>query len=260
MNKWLAAALLISWVPIGNSAEAIITGVGHVKSSPDYIELNILIDSKCYASPNEARKVNDESARKIVDFLNEKIKKKDNYNTVISTGGYTQPYRTYYQDKYFCEDTFQKQNNIIFRTQDLENFESLFNEIQNVVYKQLSRAAPNVIEASISYATMSSPIAGISQELRSQLEQKSLALAFQDATAKLSALLKSNKIQNLKMTRASEIPPIEPMPIYQKRMAAPMEMMAGGARAQDSAPVQFDEQDIDKTIYFQFTFDDINLP
>ncbi|MBI2790944.1 MAG: SIMPL domain-containing protein [Gammaproteobacteria bacterium] len=260
MNKWSVTAILISWVSIGNAAEAMITGVGHVKSSPDYIELNILVDSKCYSTPSDARKINDEAARKIVDFLNSKIKKKDNYNTVISTGGYTQPYQTYYQDKYFCKDTFQKQNNIIFRTQDIDNFESLFDEIQNTVYKQISRFSPLLIESSISYATISSPVPGISQDLRSQLEQKALGLAFQDASAKLSALLKSNKIQNLKMVKASEIPPTEPMPFFQKRIA-PMEMMAGGGGQGDSrVPVQFDEQDIDKTIYFQFTFDDISLP
>lgn len=260
MNKF-STALLISWAPIGLCAEAIIIGEGHVLSSPDYIELSILIDSKCYATPNQARKVNDEAARKIVDFLNGKIKKKDNYNTVISTGGYTQPYQTYYQDKYFCQDTFQKQNNIIFRTQDLENFESLFDEIQNVVYKQLSRAAPNVIEASISSATMSSPVPGVSQELRATLEQKALNLAYQDATAKLSALLKNNKIQNLKLTKASEIPPTEPMPTFERR-AAPMALMAAGGAANkmEQAPVQFDEQNIDKTIFFQFSFDDISLP
>ena len=234
---------------------------GQVRSAPDYVELTISVESKCYPTPGDARKVNDESARKIVDFLNGKIKKKDPYNTVISTGGYTSPYQTWYEDKRFCENTFQKQTIIIFRTQDVKNFESLFDEVQNNVYKELSRDMPNVIQASISSASMSNPVPGVSDEQRTQLEKQAIALAFKDARAKLSALFGEKGVMNLKMTSASEISPQMPTPIYQRR--SPMAMMKAGGGAEvmaPSAPVQFDDQEIAKTIYFTFSFDDINLP
>jgi uncharacterized protein YggE len=259
MNKWPVTALLISWVPIGFSAEAILTGQGQVLSAPDYVELTILVDSKCYGSVDEARKINDTATRKIVDFLNDKLEKKDTYNAVTSYGGYTLPYQTYYQDKYFCQDTFQKQNTIVFRTQNIKQFEGLFEEIQNMVYKQFPRNAPAVVESAISYVTMSNPTPGISTALRTALEQKAIALALHDATAKLSALMGTNKIQNLKISHVSELPPDEIKPFF--REMAPMAMASGRMeKSGNSAPVQFDEQNINKIIYFKFTFDDITLP
>lgn len=260
MKKCSVAALIISGVPFyANGAEALIVGQGQVRSSPDFVELSITVDSKCYPSIADARKVNDEAARKIVDFLNGKIKKKDAYNTVVTSGGYTSAYQTYYQNKYFCEDTFQKQNVITFRTQDLEHFESLFNEIQNMAYKELAHSAPNVIESAISYVSMGNPTPGISNEQRTKLEKQAVDLSYKDAKEKLNALFGEYKVLNLKLTNASELPPDQPIPMRQQRMA-PMAMMAGAARAQaERAPVQFDEQEINKTMYFIFSFDDINL-
>lgn len=243
---------------LGNSAEAILVGEGEVLSSPDYVTLSIIVDSKCYPTPAEARKVNDDAARKIVDFLNTKIKNKDAYNTVVSNGGYTSAYQTYYKDKMLCQNTFQKQITIIFKTQDLKEFESLFNEIQTMVYKQFSSNAPAVVDAAISYVSMSDPLPGITTEFRSKLEQKALALAFADAKAKLYSLFDKNGIQNLKMTYATEISPDEAKPLLQSRAAVPMAMMATN-KMEKRAPVQFEEQTINKTIFFKFTFDDIPL-
>lgn len=261
MNKKLCTALLLGWIPFSYAAEAVITGEGKVTSLPDYVELTITVDSLCYPSANDARMVNDEAARKIVDFLNAKIQKKDLYNTVISTGGFTVPYRYYYQDRFLCDNTFQKQNTIVFRTQDLKNFETLFDEIQNTVYQQFPRTPPAVIQSSISYVTMSMPMAGISNTLRSQLEQKALAMAFEDAKAKLAALFGKQKIQSVKVSHLSELPPDdEPKPRYAQEMAMGTAVMsARAAPKMDSAPVQFDQQEIQKTIYFTFTFDDVEL-
>ena len=259
MYKYWVPALLLSYFNISFAAEAILIGEGQVISSPDYVEMSIIVDSKCYPTPGDARKVNDEASRKIVDFLNTKIKKKDAYNIVVSTGGFTLPYQTYYQERYLCQNTFQKQNVIVFKTQDLKEFEGLFNEIQNVVYKQFDRTPPSVIESSISFVTMSDPTPGISIPLRSKLEQKALTLAYEDAKEKLFSLLGKNTIQNLKLVRASEISPEEPKPIFQAR-GAPMMMGARMEKNVEQAPVQFDEQNISKTIYFEFKFDDIVLP
>jgi len=261
MQKLAVAALVFSWAPLGYCAQALISGQGQVLSSPDYVELSILVDSKCYSTPDDARQVNDEASRKIVDFLNAKIKKKDNYNIVISTGGYTLPYETYYQDKFLCQNTYQKQNTIIFRTQELEHFETLFNDIQNMIYKQFKRTAPTIIDSSVSFVIMSNPTPSITDALRTQLEQKAIALAFNDASQKLSALFGNQKMQNVKMIDASEFSPDEPTPFY-AQSAAPMALMrAGGMNKQaERAPVQFEEQTIKKTIYFRFTFDDIVIP
>lgn len=257
MKKNIISVILISWMQISLGAEALLTGQGQVISSPDYVELNITIDSKCYPSPLDARKINDDAARKIVDFLNTKIKKKDLYNSVVSAGGYTLPYQTYYQDKYLCLNTFQKQNNITFRTQDLAHFETLFDEIQNTVYKQLQPNPPSVIESSISYVTMAAPVPGISTKLRAELEQKAMGLAYTDATEKLSALF-GKKVQNVKVIYASELPPDEPKPLFRQEVA-PMALMGARMEKSSAAPVQFEEQTINKIIYFKFNFDDVPI-
>lgn len=260
MKKCSVAALMTSLiVPINlYGAEAIIIGQGELRSAPDYVELSILVDSKCYNTVAEARKVNDDASRKIVDFLNTKITKKDAYNSVVTTGGFTSAYQTYYQNKYFCENTFQKQNTIIFRTQEVDKFEALFEEIQNTVYKEVDRYAPSIIQSSISFAVMSSPMPGISNEQRTELEKQAIGLAFKDAKAKLTALFGNTKVLNLKLVSASDSSVMQPvpMPYYQKaRMAsAPMAEMGGS-----QAPVQFDQQEISKTVTFKFTFDDLPI-
>lgn len=259
MKIILTSVLLLSWQPIIYAGEAVLSGQAYVLSEPDYVELYITVESKCYPTVIEATQINDESAKNIVDFLNTKLDKKDEYNKVVTNGGYTLPYQTYYQDKFFCQDTFQKTNNIIFRTQKLKGFEKLFNEIQNVVYKQLSHKMPSVVESAISYATISAPNPGISTPKRTELEQKAIRLAFNDAKGKLQSLFDDKKLTNFKLTHVSEFPPNEPRPHPMAR-AAPMELMsAKGGNGGGDAPVEFDQQAINKTMYFTFTFDDLGL-
>lgn len=260
IKKCTFFAILLSCSQSSFGAEAVLVGEGEVLGAPNTVTLTISVDSKCYSTPSDAREKNDQATRKIVDFLNTKIKKKDAYNAVVVNGGYTSNYQTYFRNEIYCSDTFQKQTGILFKTQELENFEELFNEIQNVVYKEFERNAPSVIQQTISYVSMSNPQPSISSERQSQLEQQAMGLAFTDAKNKLKSLFGAN-IQNLKMVRASEIPPDSPVPIYTHK-SSPMAMMAGGMAPQEAsaAPVQFDDLRVHKTIYFNFTFDDIALP
>ncbi len=240
-------------------AEAVIMGQGRVLANPDYVELGIQVESKCYSHPAEARKANDEAARKIVDFLNtkiNKINKENNHNKVISLGGYTSAYQQYYQDKIVCPNTFQKTNNITFRTQEVENFELLFNEIQSQVYALFSAEPRGMMESSITYVTLSSPIPNVSDQKTAELEQQAMSMALDNARSKLKALFGVEKIQNLKLRQVSEWAPEKSIPYAQ----APMAMMSG-ARAEKSAsaPVQFDREWVSKTLYFTFGFDDLAL-
>lgn len=258
MYKLSGIAFLISLSTSAYSAEALLSGEGQVQSAPDFVEITLSVDSKCYATPGDARKVNDEASRKIVDFLNSKIQNKNNYNNVITTGGYTLPYQNYYRDKIVCLNTFQKNNTIVFRTQDMKNFETLFNDIQNRVYKEFKSDPASAIESEISYVTISDPIPSISDDVRAQLENSATALAFTNAKNKLYALLGKDKIKNLKMTQASEFAPDEPTPIF-RSSSAPMMVTGRMQKNSEQAPVQFDEKKVNKTIYFKFVFDDISL-
>lgn len=258
MYKPTMFLLLICGSQLTHAGEALIAGQGQVTSVPDYVEINITVDSKCYATPAEASKANDEAARKIVDFLNNKVKRKDQYNKVISNGGYTSPFQVYVHDKILCPNTFQKQNTITFRTQDLNNIESLFFDIQNTVYQQFKGSEPTVIDAPISYAVISNPVPSLSASLRAQLERKAIALAFADAQAKLRALFGTYPLHNVKVTQASEFSPDEPKPVFRSGNA-PMMARAVSEKFAQRAPVQFEDQTFEKTIYFTFVFDDISL-
>jgi len=249
--RFFLATLLLGYLPVGWCADVVLTGQGQVSSPPDYVEMMIVVDAKCYATPAKASAVNDEFSRIIVDFLNTKIKKRDRYNNVIATGGFTLPYQNYQKDKLLCENTFQKQNTIIFRTQDIKNFEALFNSIQSKVYAQFS-PPPLLINTAVAYVTISDPLPSLSGTLRSQLEQQALAIAFNDAKAKLFSLLGKTSVVNLRMTHASELPPNEP---GLQREA----VMSAGLQKAERAPVQFEDQSISKTVYFTFVFDDIPL-
>jgi uncharacterized protein YggE len=238
-------------------AQAVMTGQGRVLASPDYVELVIQVESKCYNKPADARKANDEAARKIVDFLNTKIKKDNHYNKVISLGGYTNPYQMYYQDKILCPNTFQKTNNITFRTQEITNFEALFDEIQTQVYQLFSTEPRGMIESSVTYVTLSSPMPNLSDEKRAELEQQAMTMALGDAKGKLMALFGADKIQNLKIIQVSELPPEQPRPMFHAQDNAPMAMMSARAEKSAPAPVQFDTEWITKMVYFTFGFDDL---
>lgn len=237
-------------------AQAVMTGQGRVLASPDYVEVVIQVESKCYNTPAEARTANDDAARKIVDFLNSKVKKDNHYSKVISLGGYTNPYQMYHQDKILCPNTFQKTNNITFRTQEIVNFEPLFDEIQSQVYKLFTTQPRGMIESSVTYVTLSSPMPNLSDEKRAQLEQQAMTMALGDAKGKLMALFGLDNIQNLKIIQVSELPPEKPMPLYDAGGHAPMAMMSARAEKSAPAPVQFDTEWITKMVYFTFSFDD----
>lgn len=259
LNLGLLSLSLLGASTSAWAAQAVMSGQGRVLANPDYVELGIQVESKCYATPAAARKANDEAAKQIVDFLNTKTKKDNHYNKVVSLGGYTNPYQTYYQDKILCPNTFQKINNITFRTQEIANFEALFDEIQTKVYQLFTTEPRGMIENAVTYVSLSSPSPNISDEKRAQLEQEAMTMALGDAKAKLTSLLGADKVRNLKIIQVSELPPDRPMLMDRAGGNAPMALM--GVRAEKSAPVpiQFDTEWITKTVYFTFGFDDLTV-
>lgn len=256
MNKGLVLGLLGCFVATAHGAEAVLFGEGEVIAPPDYVEMTITVNSKCYATPDEARQQTDAASRKIVDFLNTKIKKKDAYNTVITQGGLTSSYQNYQRNKAYCQNTFQKKNSITFRTQDMANFDKLYNDIQNTIYKEFAHVNPATIESPISYVTMTNAHPHVTLEARDQLEQKAIALALQNAKSKLFSLFANQPIRNLKVIEVSEFSPEDVKPPYSPRRPL---MMKASAEDAPNAPIQFDDQNIQKTIYFKFHFEDIPI-
>lgn len=258
MKKYIVLILSLASFSC-NAAEALLAGQGRVLSEPDYVSLSIQVQSKCYNTPQEAREANDKSARTIVDFLNKHVKEGGYYNKVITNGGYTNPFQVYHRNKILCENTFQKQNTIILRTQKVKDFEKLYDDIQKQVYSQFSSQPRGMIESSVTFVTMSAPSAGVSQKKRHALEQEAMTMALNDAKGKLKALFTGNQIQNLKVTEVSEMP-IQPQPRPMQRGYASDMPMAMAAEKASPAPVQFDETWIQKQVYFRFSFDDVILP
>lgn len=257
MLKYLSVGLML--LPtLGWTAQAYIMGQGRVLSTPDYVELGIQVQSQCYSTPKEAREANDDAARKIVDFLNEKINGEGYYNKVISEGGFTQAYSTYHREKVLCQNTFQKNTQIRIRTQKMDQFESLFDSIQKEVYKHFETQPRGLVESSVTFVTLSSPNPQISSEHQQKLERDAMGLALNDAKAKLKVMFAEQPITNLKISEVSEIAPEAPRPM--PYMKSSPQMMAMDSAEGGSAPVQFDDQWIHKTVYFRFTFDDLDLP
>lgn len=241
------------------AAEAMLSGQGKVLSEPDYVSLNIQVQSKCYNTPKEAREANDKAARTVVDFLNKHVKEGGYYNKVITDGGYTNPFQVYHRDKILCENTFQKQNTITLRTQKIKEFEALYDDIQKEVYAQFSTQPRGMIESSVTFVTMSSPVPGISKEKHDALERQAMTMALNDAKGKLQALFSQVPVQNIKVIEVSEMPIQPPPRPMQKSYGAEASMMMASDEAV-RAPVQFDETWIHKQVYFRFTFDDVIIP
>ena len=250
--------MLTALIPaLGYSAQASITGEGRVLSAPDYVELSINVQSSCYATPDAAREANDKAASEIVRYLNSKIKDNGFYNKVISEGGYTQTYQTYYRDKILCENTFQKNNNIRIRTQNVEQFSRLFDSIQKEVYKQFQTEPRSMIESSVTFVTLSAPTPRISSERQNKLEKEAMGKALVDAKSKLQGLFDGQVLNNLKIVDVSEYREETPRPIPMAQGARMM--MSAGATEKVAAPVQFDDQWVVKTMYFRFAFDDVTI-
>lgn len=259
MKKYLALLLMVT-SPSVFAASAMLSGIGRVLSEPDYVELSIQVQSKCYSTPKDARQANDDAARKIVDFLNKKIQGSESYyNKVITLGGYTSPFQVYHRNKILCENTFQKHNNITLRTQRVQDFEQLYDEIQKEVYSHFTMQPRGMIESSVTFVTMSQPSPRVSMERRQELEQKALTMALNDAKGKLTALFHEKPIENLKITEVSETAMASPPPVHYSPRSGGAEMMAMKADAAP-APVQFDEQWIHKQVYIRFSFEDVTIP
>lgn len=265
MMRSLVMIKLIQMVSLGSfivsmaawGTQAVIAGEGRILATPDYVELEIQVDSRCYAQPGEARKANDKAAKNIVDFLKKKLKQDNYYNKVISLGGYTYPYQSYDQNKIVCPHTFQKSSRITFRTQEIDSFEVLFDEIQTQVYALFSRILPDKIESSATYVTLSTPIPKISDKKRAQLEQDVMNMALGEAKNKLVALFGLKDMYKLKVIQVSEFPMGAVMPTFGMRANSPMSLMGGQAEKSVSVPIQFDQEWISKTLYFTFEFEDL---
>lgn len=250
--KKIPLALLLSTLPTSLiAAEAMIIGQGKVLAEPDYVELRMHVSSKCYNTPELAAKANDEVTQKIVEFLNDHLEGEGYYNKVISEGGFTQPYQSYQRNRVYCENTFQKNTQITFRTQEIKDFAELFNKIQNKVLKQYSLTPKNIIEAQITHVTLNQPDARISHIKQNELEKAAFKLALTNAKEKLNALFDS-KIDDVTIVNVSELPPKAPSPAPYAR-SRNQTLQAHQAEAA-VAPVQFDSEWVNQTLYFTFNF------
>lgn len=253
MKKTLYLCLALA-PNVSFATQAMLSGQGQVLTEPDYVELNITVHAQCYDTPKAASQASDLAAKKVVDFLNAKNKGDGFYNKVVTQGGYTQPFRSYHRKQEYCKDTFQKQQTITFRTQQLTGFEKMYNEIQAKVNEQFNKTPISAVESEITHVTMSNPIPKISHLKRTELEQKAYGMALENVKAKLEALFKSETLQGVKIVQVSEQPINEPIPVpraqYSKQMSVNQNMMQESAQA----PVQFDQQWLSRTLYFTFEF------
>jgi uncharacterized protein YggE len=240
--------LFFFWIGQTWASEVLLTGVGRVLSRPDYVEMTLQVQSLCYDTPEQAMQSSDKVASKLVAFLNQNINRNDYYNQVVSAGGFTGPYQDYSQNK-VCQNTFQKNHQITFRTKRVADFDKLFNLIQNEISQHFSQQPKSSIESAQTFVNLGLPQPLVSHEKRRTYEKEALSLAMADAQEKLESMPFSKPFRNLRILEVSEVNQAPgPMPFASKAL-----LQTGGG----GAPVQFEDIWIEKNLFVRYSFDDV---
>jgi len=226
-----------------------ILGNSEVSDSPDAVSFTITVHSQCYPSINEAREANDQISTELFSSLNQLFPQKDKNNQISTHGGYTKPYNISYRPRDSdnpCKDTFQKITHLTVKTSHLDNFENLFNQVQDLAYQKSQ--PQKKISSAVSFTTMNQPNPQLSTEKYQALEKQAIALALENAKEKAEYLIKDQNIPALKMISINEsFPNFSPTPM--PHMAKSM-MIAESSHA----PIQFQDSVISKQLSVVFEY------
>lgn len=229
-----------------------VIGNGQAFSKPNQIEFTITIQAKCYSTIDEASQSADKLTRHLFDELNKLFPKKDQYNQILTQGGYTlrSEYPRYRDKPNECQNTFQKISTIRVLTNDLGNFETLFNSVQKMVYQDVPPPDENMISRAIVYSTISEPIATLSFDARQKLEFTALDSALKNAIDKATQLVGKSGAASLKIVEMNESLPTPPPPF------GPMMMRAAAVESNTGpmAPISFDNEIIQKNLSVIFEY------
>lgn len=243
--------LILSYTSLLQASKIQVIGSGEIITKPDQVQFSIMIQSKCYATVQEASESSDKVANNLFQELNKIFPKKDERNQISTQGGFTQRFEApQYQNRpRECENTFQKVTSISVMTTEIDRFENLFNQVQNVVYQNQAPKTENMISKAITFVTMSEPTAMVSFQTNQQLETQALDKALKNAMEKAKQLVGDKAASSLKIVEIAEsLPAPAPAPMRSMMRGMAMEMSAS------SAPISFENNRIEKSLSVIFEF------
>lgn len=227
-----------------------VVGQGEAAHAPDSVSFTVNVESKCYATPQEASESADGVAEKLVNRLERLFPKKDKYNIISTHGGYTQAYMHYSSGTHQrpCHNTFQKTIQITVQSDELAKFEQLFNQVQDMVYSETPPTGQ--VQNKITYTTMGQPRPQLSFEKYQSLEKQAARQALQNAEEKAQFVLGDRNTNQLQLITVQETLPSYPTPMPMAHKAEAASLSASSSHA----PVQFDNITVRKSLSAEFAY------
>lgn len=255
-NKILALFLILSCCALKATEESKIefSGVGRLKTKPDYISLHFSVRSECYATPLEAQEATDQIVAKIDSYLQTLKSLHDKHFKILINGGFTSAFSKWHDNKEICRGTFQKDTEILLNISAGDNFAARFATIQSHALKYFENrsANTNYYNRPQTFVTLSAPDPRITREHRTKLEREARNLALLDAVANFKEAIKSCAKQPYKIISIKEAPTnfYSQTPRFYKAQASQLD-----SQAASTAPVRFDDIQITKELMISFQVD-----
>lgn len=237
-----------------SAPKAEFVGLGEIKSSPDFIEVNFNVQSECYESPQEAQRATDEVVKRVDAYLNSLKKDGDEHFKILVNGGYTSSFSRWHKDRELCRNTFQKSTDISLRLGAEDNFDKIFSDLQSYTLKNFEHPfVSDFIDSPRTFVRINNPLPQLTQEHRLNLEHEALNLALVDAKARFRATLKSCTSHPWKVLEIKEDDGgegyVAPRSFHYAAKAA------GFAAESSPAPVRFDDLKVEKRLRVSFSFE-----
>lgn len=243
MNNYILSLLLIlmsAQLSAAEDSKIEFTGVGQLKVKPDYVSLEFSVRSECYSKPIEAQEATDQIVEKIDSYLKTLKSEKDKHFKILVNGGFTSAFSKWHENKEICQNTFQKDTQILLQIGLSENFSGLFAQIQSHSLKYFENLSGNTsyYNRPQTFVTLSAPEPMITREHRINLERQARSLALLDAIANFKETIKTCTKRPYKISSIRETQPniYQPAPRFYKASARGLD-----SQAASPAPVRFDD-------------------
>jgi len=228
------------------------TFVGHGMSirDPEFITVEISVDSECYATPSDAMRANNKTTTEIQAFLKDLLID-NNIDTVRIQGGVTSPStRTVYvdnQSKSLCPGKFDQRTSVSFKTAHVKAFSETFARIQEKVLSGYTQASESD-GAARTFASIGRPHAGVCQETSRLMALEATKHAFAHARAQFDAVATGCGIKEGELTNFGDVEQTN----YSRKSNGPEAMFSPDS---DVVSLSFDPLSESRIISASFTYE-----
>lgn len=185
----LSLALCASSIFAGR---ATITGNASITDKPDYVEISVSVDSKCFATLDALNSAHDGYVAELQNRFSGYFDTTNDFNKVSVNAGWASPYShvIYHRDgtdnEKVCQNTYQKHTSITIKSSDLAGFSELLAWIYGDVSEVFTNASGDERTPS-TLTTISSPSSKICETTRTAWRNKALKSAREDAQEQFKA-------------------------------------------------------------------------